>query len=1025
MLRQVDDVLAEASLYTALDRLLAAELSDRGDMAIVAQQARTEYGVPDFVVTRHGVPLGYVEAKRPGTRLGRLTGRDRQQFEAFLNLDNLLYTDYVDWRLYQEGELVGSASLGDISLLERQGGAPSEARTREVLSLLERFLSRAPTSPRNAADLARSLARATRVLRDATARTLERDPAGPAARLRTLWANLLFDETTGADFADVYAQTISYGLLTARLESRGELTVHRAANVLRSHHPFLSSAFRMLTELEVLDVLGWAVDVVLVTVRDVGNDTFRRTRHPEDPLLYFYEDFLAEYDDRLRKQRGVFYTPPAVVDFQVGALADLLTELDRPRLLADDVTALDPACGTGTYALGLIDETVRRVKERDGEGVLQAAMVRAAQHVVGFELLVGPYTVAHQRVGARLQDLGVEDRNVRIFLVDTLAEAHEPQQGQLSLLDAQLVEERAAADAVKTSEPVMVVVGNPPYQRGRGRAATDWLQASLMPRFSDPVRTSARVNLKNLADPYVQFYRWSLWKLFESVPAGGPRLLSLITNRSYLLDYAFEGLRRALREDFDDIWVVDLEGESKGPVKTANVFDIQVGVCILVAVRRESATPAPAEAAVHYARLQGSRSEKETALRTPFRHLPWASAASGWGEPFLPPPGRSWRRWVGLDEMMPARQSGVQTKRDRLVVAPTAAVLRRQIDSFLALSDEAEFRRRFNETPSRAAVRRPWSEALVRSYSYRPLSRQCLYDEPAYIDRPRPGLRRLAHPGQSFFMTLPKGHGKGPAIFEHTELPDLHAFRGSVGGHVFPLWLDERHDVPNLAPELLDRLRQHLGDDVTDGLLFDYVYGALSAPSYTALFREELAQGFPRIPVPAARDSFDAVAILGRQLRAAHDLDRQDDLPRLEGRPGPLMSGRWEGDRLHVSAEGYLPDVSQAAWEYQVSGYRVLARWLQQREGLDLAADLDLVDEVRRVVSAVQRSVALAPALDVALRAVLDGDTLGRASLLPLSAVRMAAQRDEHPEEEVEARALLAAWEETAAQALLLAEDAR
>lgn len=493
--------------------------------------------------------------------MASLTGRDRQQLEAFLNLDNLLYTDYIDWRLYQEGELVGSASLGDISLLTREGGAPSASRTMEVLELLERFLSRAPTSPRNAADLARSLARASRVLRDATARTLERDPTGPAARLRTLWANLLFDETTGADFADVYAQTISYGLLTARLESAGELTVHRAADVLRSHHPFLSSAFRMLTEFEVLDVLGWAVDVVLVTVRDVGTDTFRRTRHPEDPLLYFYEDFLAEYDERLRKQRGVYYTPPAVVDFQVGALADLLTELDRPRLLAEDVTALDPACGTGTYALGLLDETVRRVKERDGEGVLQAAMTRAAQHIVGFELLVGPYTVAHQRVGARLQDLGVADRSVRVFLVDTLAEAHEPQLGQLSLLDAQLVEERAAADAVKTSEPVMVVVGNPPYQRGRGRAATDWLQSSLMPRFSEPVRPSARVNPKNLADPYVQFYRWSLWQLFESVPAGGPRLLSLITNRSYLLDYAFEGLRRALREDFDEIWIVDLEGE--------------------------------------------------------------------------------------------------------------------------------------------------------------------------------------------------------------------------------------------------------------------------------------------------------------------------------------------------------------------------------------------------------------------------------------------------------------------------------
>lgn len=1024
-LRRVQDVLAEASLYPALDRLLVASVLGRDLAAAVAQQARTEFGLPDFVIARQGLPVGYVEAKRPGTRLDRLTGRDRTQLEAFLNLDNVLYTDYLDWRLYQDGELVATASLGDLELLEEEGPSPSASRLAEVDELLERFLSRLPTSPRTAGELARSLARATRVLRDATTRTLERDVSGPVARLKALWANLLFDDTTGADFADVYAQTVSYGLLTARLESQGFLTVQRAADVLRSHHPFLSSAFRLLTELEVLDVLGWAVDVVTTTVRDVGPDTFRRSRHREDPLLYFYEDFLGAYDERLRKRRGVYYTPPSVVDFQVGALGDLLAEQGRPRLLADDVVALDPACGTGTYALGLLDETARRVKERDGEGVVGAAMARAAENVVGFELLVGPYTVAHQRVGARLQAAGVDARDVRVFLVDTLAEPHEPQTGQLSFLDAQLVEERAAADAVKTGERVMLVVGNPPYQRGRGRAASDWLQQQLMPRFTEPVRQSARVNLKNLADPYVQFYRWSLWKLFESVPAGGPRLLSLITNRSYLLDYAFEGLRRALREEFDEIWIVDLEGESKGPVKTENVFDIQVGVCILVALRRESAEPSADEAMVRYTRLTGSRAEKEQALKTPLRHQTWSAAATGWGEPFLPVTDRTWRRWVALDELMPVRQSGVQTKRDRLVVAPTAERLAAQLDAYTQTADETERRLLFHETSARrmAAVRS--DRAMFRRYGYRPLSRQVLYDDEAFIDRRRPGLRGMLHPGQRFFVTLPKGHGDGPAVFQHTELPDLHAFRGSVGGHVFPLWLDEQHTAPNLAAGLLDRLREHLGEDITAEDVFDYTYGALSAPSYTSLFREQLAQGFPRLPVPVERLAFDALAGLGRQLRLAHDLDRHERLPRLEGRPGPLSAGHWEDGRLHVAEEAFVPDVPEAAWLYEVSGYRVLARWLRQREGMNLAADLELVDELRRVVAAVMQTVALGPELDRALGDVLDGDTLGRASLLPLDPRRMAAERAQHRQEEQSLRDELPLWDDVTAEALRLAEDVR
>ena len=1023
-LRQVQNVLAEASLYPALDRLLEASLRRRNNDAVVAQQARTEYGLPDFVVSRQGHPLGYVEAKRPGTHLERLTGRDRLQLEAFRNLDNVLYTDYVDWRLYQDGELVATASLGDLRLLDADGPAPSAARLAEVDELLERFLARQLMSPRHAGELARSLARATRVLRDATARTLDRGAAGPVGRLEALWANLLFDDTTGADFADVYAQTVSYGLLTARLESDETLTVHGAAGVLRHHHPFLSSAFRLLTELEVLDVLGWAVDVVIATVRDVSPDTFRRSRHPEDPLLYFYEDFLGEYDERLRKRRGVYYTPASVVDFQVGALADLLEELGRPRLLADDVTALDPACGTGTYALGLLDETVRRVKERDGEGVRDAAMARAAEHVVGFELLVGPYTVAHQRVGARLQNLGVSSHNVRIFLVDTLAEPHEPRLGQLSLLDAQLVEERASADAVKTSEKVMVVVGNPPYQRGRGRAATDWLQSQLMSRFTGPVRHSARVNLKNLADPYVQFYRWSLWKLFESVPPGGPRLLSLITNRSYLLDYAFEGLRRALREDFDQLWIIDLEGESKGPVKTDNVFDIQVGVCILVGLRRESAIPSDAEAVVRYTRLTGSRADKELSLRTPFRHLPWSTAASGWGEPFLPVTGQAWRRWVGLDELMPVRQSGVQTKRDRLVVAPTRELLARRLLDYED-ADVEQRRMLFHETRDRALPLGGTDPDLIRRYGYRPLSRNWLYDDPGFVDFARPRLHGLLHTGQRFFVTFPKGHGAGPAVFQHTELPDISAFRGSFTSHVFPLWLDAQHEAPNLAPGLLERLRERLGKDVTAESVFDYTYAALSAPSYTASFRAELAQGFPRLPVPVHRPVFDELAVLGGALRAAHDFDRQNRLPRLEGRPGLVAAASWSDGRLYVAADAYLPGVTEAAWLYEVSGYRVIARWLRQRQGLDLSADLDLVDELRRVVAAVQQTVALGPALDAALRRVLDGDTLGRASLIPLDPRRMAAERSEHRSDEESQRQDLALWDDVTAQALHLGEQAR
>lgn len=990
----VDPSFGEATLYAPLDNLINGWLRASGNSRVQAvQQARTEYGVPDFVVSRVGAPLGYVEAKRPGTDLSTLRGRDREQFHRFANLDNVLYTNFYDFRLYQGGELVGEVSLGEPSLLQRPGAVATPQRCAEMVGLFARFAARTGEPVHSAAELARQLARATRVLRDATSLVLQASPTGPVARLKRWWMDLLFDDIQAREFADVYAQTVAYGLLTARLETSNRLTIHEAAAALHAHHPFLSAAFRSLTELEVLDVLGWAVDVVLATVQNVGLETFRRSRHPEDPLLYFYEDFLAEYDEELRKRRGVYYTPASVVDFQVRAIADMVEGLGRPRLLADDVVALDPAAGTGTYLLGLLDETARRVAERDGHAVLPAAMRRAAEHVIGFELLVGPYTVAHQRVSARLRGLGVAAAPARVYLVDTLAQPHDPTTGQLSLLDERLAEERADADLVKTAENVMVVLGNPPYDRATGRRQGDWLQG-IMDLFTEPVRQAARVNLKNLADPYVQFYRWALWKLFESVPPSGPRLLSLITNRSYLLDYAFEGLRGALRREFDELWVVDLEGESRGPRATENVFDIRVGVCILVAVRRDSAADKEDDAVVRYTRFSGTRAEKEDALKGRVHDMPWTIVPGPRGEPFLPPVQGPWRRWMPLDRLMPVRQSGVQTKRDALVVAPTRERLTAKLDRFVDPTLSTRERARlFHETRDRSAPELRWDPSYLRRYGYRPLSRQWLYDDRGFIDFPRPKLHALWHPGQRAFVTLPKGHGSGPTIFQHTELPDLHAFRGSMGGHVFPFWLDATHEQPNLQPGFLERLQQRLGDDLTAADVFGYVYGLCQAPAYAELFKEGLAQGFPRLPFPTDRQSFDRVRELGGFLQRVHALENTViGAVRLEGRPGPIAAARWADDRLHVGERAYLTPVDEAAWRYSVSGYQVLARWVRERVGLDLESDYDLLVELRRVAGAVVASAALGPDLDDALEQVLEGETLGEGSLLPLDPKRAAEQ---------------------------------
>lgn len=896
-MRSQSAVLPEASLYAPLGEFLRACLGMFGrDTATVAAQARTTFGVPDFVVAEHNMPIGFVEAKRPGVDLARLRGHDKQQLEQFRNLENVLYTDYSAFRLYEHGELVASADLGGTEVLDTAGPSPTAARETELRDLLERFLSHSPTVPANASDLARLLARATRVLRDATAQLMSSDTKGQLSRERDRWRDLLFEDVNDHEFADAYAQTVVYGLLTTRLDQpEGVLTLDGAGEALREHHAFLSAAFRTLTMAEIRQPLDWAVRVVLTVLQPVGLETFRRTRYADDPLLYFYEEFLGAYDKDLQQSRGVYYTPPSVVDF----------------------------------------------------------------------------------------------RSVRW--------------------------------QVKTREPVMIVVGNPPYERARGRPASDWLQ-QLMPTFTDPVRPEARVNLKNLADPYVHFFRWSLWKLFEAAPADGTRVLSFISNRSYLLDYAFEGVRKVLRERFDELWIVDLEGESRGAVATENVFDIRVGVCIIVAVRNDAA-PKSGDATVRYTCFRGTRDDKERQLKQDLLGLTWTTLTRGAGEPFLPEPTGAWRRWTPLDVLMPVRQSGVQTKRDKLVVAPTTEVLERQLRAFSDPSVSHEERvKRFHETRDRSTPMAPaFRPDRVRRYGYRPFSRTWLYDERALVDFPRPRLHALWFAGQRGLMTLPKGHGPGPAAVLHTDLPDLHGFRGSYGGHVFPFWLDPDRTAPNLAPGALAALGELYGAYVSADDVFGHVVSVLNAPSYTLLFRDGLAQGFPRLPFPVSAESFAASSGLGRRLLPVLAMETGSGAPvRLHGRPSPIRPGRFTGDRLYVSEAAWVAPVTESAWAYQVSGYRVLPRWLEYRKDLDLSRDLELVDELLATVGAIQRVVEMAPDLESNLEHLLAGDTVGRASVVPFDLATAARQLAAQANDEVAAEARL--WDELSDEALRRSE---
>ena len=578
-------------------------------------------GRPDYAVLRDGALAGYVELKAPGVGADarRLRGRDREQFRRFSSVPNILYGDGNEWALYRGGERAGFVRFsGDVAADGAKAVSAEDARS--FMGLLRDFLLWEPIPPldRNGKiDLkgfAAMLAPLCRMLRDDVTDAL-RDDASPLAALARDWRQLLFPDATDPQFADSYAQTVAFALLLGRSEGADPLTLESAQAALAAQHSLLSRALQILTDPRARSDLAASLDLLLRVVSAVPPVAFAGAT---DPWLHFYEDFLADYDPKLRKDAGAYYTPVEVVRAQVRLIDDLLTSrLDKPLGFADPgVVTLDPAVGTGTYLLGVIAHALARVEAEQGGGAVAGQATALARNLYGFEFLAGPYAVSELRIGRALADRGASlpPDGAHIYLTDTL--------------ESPDAEQHAKALRVKSGVRVLVCLGNPPYDRHEAARSDNeertggWVRRgdggagenAILRDFTAPATAAGYgVHLKNLYNLYVYFWRWALWKVFENETAAGPGVVGFITASSYLDGDAFTGMREHMRRLCDEIWVLDLGGEQRGARKSENVFAIRTPVAIAVATRfGEATTDTPAT--VRHGRVEGTRDEKLAAL---------------------------------------------------------------------------------------------------------------------------------------------------------------------------------------------------------------------------------------------------------------------------------------------------------------------------------------------------------------------------------------------------------------------------
>jgi len=592
---------SERSHYPALKALLD---DPANGIDAVIEEKGNKAGIPDFTVKRRDLLVGYVEAKDVGLDLNSI--EKTEQLQRYLeSFPNLVLTNYLEFRWYVNGKRRLKQVLADIN---DSRDAPWRVSTEKIAALLDQFLNYTGEIISNPENLAQQMARLTKAIRLATLTALSQEGnKGELHQLKQGFSEVLLPQLTDPDFADMYAQTISYGLFAARVghaqNPGGEgFTRRTAGTYIPATNPFLKRLFNTIVETDAVSQIDWAIDdlVQLLSQVDMSSilENFGQRTRQDDPVVHFYETFLAAYNKALRKSRGVYYTPEPVVSFIVRSVDAILKErFDLPLGLADNakdpktqkprVQILDPATGTGTFLYEVIKHIYRNLEDigmaNQWDSYVEDNLLN---RLFGFELLMAPYAIAHLKLGLALQELGYQfkgKQRLGIYLTNTLDEALKKSE----ILFGQFVAQEAnEASTVKRDVPVMVVLGNPPYS-GHSANKSEWIAGLVHDYYYVDGLPLGEKNPKWLQDDYVKFIRFGQWRIDRT----GSGILALITNHGYLDNPTFRGMRQSLEKTFDEIYLMDLHGNSKkkevapdgSPDK--NVFDIQQGVAVAIMVK--------------------------------------------------------------------------------------------------------------------------------------------------------------------------------------------------------------------------------------------------------------------------------------------------------------------------------------------------------------------------------------------------------------------------------------------------------
>ncbi len=952
---------------------------------------------PDFGVRVGGAIVGHCELKAPGTSLdpstyGRTT-HNYKQWQRLKELPNLLHSDGVEWRLWRYGVLAQDPVRMHTNDLTREGrnlAAPSR-----LLLLIEDFLKWEPAPITSISRLVAELAPLSRLLREEVklALTAERRSlrGGAAIEDQPLlgaardWKAILFPGATDAEFADGYAQTVTFALLLAVSDGidLAEASLHDISQQLEAHHTLMARALNLLTEHVGETPSATAVEIIKRVLS--AADWERLAANESDVYLYLYERFLATYDPEKRRRSGSYYTPIEIVDGMV-RLADVAVRehFSRPQGLRNPfVTVVDPAMGTGTYPLSVLRSVGQDAADQYGEGARAEAVSSATARLYGLEIQSGPFSVAELRVTGAIRDAGAEfpSNGLNLYVADTLEDPYSTPPAVLGYSLQLIARQRQLANQMKREKNIQICIGNPPYKDHAGGMG-GWIESGIDPRTGKAPLDAFRLpgngrHERHLSNLYVYFWRWAFWKVFEStadpdVRDGDVGVVCFITATGYLGGPGFKGMRKYIREKCSHGWIINLTPEGKQPPAATAVFNIETPVAIGLFVRTHE-TDETEPAKIRYRELHGTREEKFAALATlDLGGDEWSEVRTDWTAPLTPFENAEWDDWPTTSDLMPWVAPGILAGRT-WVYGTTSDVLEDRVREVVIEDDPDKRSSMFVErgninlargraplpgADTQKGTETPFSEIRVVNgppavvqVGFRGFDRQWLLPDSRLIMRPSPSLWRGRIPGQVFAVELHSEHPRrGPGLAFSALIPDVHYFRGSGGGRVLP-WLNEDGSA-NVASGLREALAQRLGIDVQAGDVLMYMAGVVAHPDFVEEFDDELRTPGIRVPLTAIGDLWEEAVHLGRLVIWLNTFGAAGEHPDGLGAIGDLrasnpdLPAHVDAVRDLPTALGYDPDVdggtltigggrwinvSQAVRDYEMGGANVLDRWLSSR----------------------------------------------------------------------------------------------